>query len=167
MFVYLAERTRDEDGSGWAFWRFDIEPSVLEAYEEAVIVWERARAVAINGILTLCGIPGGREDGACTRAVNSHMFDSTADKMPDVVAAYAVMSRRLHWVSEEIAALADKYGSRPSISECDVVGEREFRSRYLPLIQSADEANERAINDPMSHHNYLIDNGYTSIFNGR
>lgn len=158
MFVYLASRDRDCDGTGWSFYRFDIEPSVLEAYIEAVIDWEHTRARAIDAYLTLCGIEGGREDGAATRAVNSCMFDSSADKVIEVGAKYDIMQRRLVFVSEEIAKHADKYGSRPSISECDVVGGEEFESRYLPMLRNSADADWKL--------GYFEENGYTSIFNG-
>jgi hypothetical protein len=157
-FIYLVERTLDCDGKGWAFWRFDIEPSVNVAYSEAVFAWERARAVAFNDFMDVLAFP----EGERSHAVNRGMFDVTAHNDDEVRAAWQVMARRLEWVSEEIAKEGDKYGSRVSVDECDVLGEREFRSRYLPLIEAAD-----ANNGDTLHADYLASNGYTSIFNGR
>lgn len=166
-FIYFAERTTDCDGSGWAFWRFDLDPAIVEAYEEAVMDWERARATAIDGILLLLGIHGGRKDGAASYAVNKCMFDSSADKQDAVRNAYTVMRNRLGFIADAVKDAVDHNRRIPSVDECDVVGYAEFRSRYLPIIMQADSNNDREPGDAFSHEAWLSSNGYTSIFNGR
>lgn len=161
--IFYAERTRDEDGSGWNFWRYDIDPAIVEAYEQAVMAWETERAYEFEALMNAFNI----NNDVRSTFVNQGAFDRSIDNAIAVRTAYKVMVNRLGFVADAVRAEIDDNRSVPNVTECDVVGVQEFTSRYLPIIREADANNGHEGDDPFGHWAWLCREGYTSIFNGR
>ena len=151
-YIYTAERTIDCDGKGWAFRRFDIDPSVVETFERILRNWEHVSALAYNRLIDMVNVPASER----SRAVA--IFTRAVHKQPEVFSAWQQYARALEWIDAAVKAIDDRF----TVDECDVIGEEDFRARYRPLIVAADDAN-----DNHWHEDYFARTGYTSIFNGR
>jgi hypothetical protein len=153
--IFMVERKFDCDGKGWAFTKLTAPAELVEEYVKWVAIWQERVAHGYNNFLDayyvardhLIFVNGGALDGVVA---------AEQDVMEAVTVLYAARDALTVWLREH----ADTKGAR--FDECDLVGLDEFNARYWPIIRAADKAN-----DNHWHESYFVQQGYTSIFNGR
>lgn len=161
--IFLAERTMDCDGSGWAFRYTDVPADLvnryiafLKAYEGTISASVDAGKAGIRKVYDKTDIDCPDLDD---RRIVSVLRDA-ANRSPKVQAAWSLVDSVRTRIVRHIVETEQAGGI--DVSCADVCTADRFAQEYRPLIAAADEANGNTW-----HGDYFVKNGYTSIFNGR